>query len=423
MNRPWIPLALVGLAAGALLAAPRPACGSDANAVSGEIAVAYAETPDDRTAAKEKESELYDKGTKALDEGNWTEAAAAFSEVVKLGGSRADGATYWVAYSLAKQNRRDEALAILRSFESKYPKSTWRKEARALELEIRPASGRRVIEESTDDEDLKLMAINGLMNSDPEQAIPMLEKVLNGNASPNVKERALFVLAQSDSPRARKLIADFARGSAKPELQEKAIHYLGLNGRANGQLLAEIYASTTSVDVKEKVLHAFMLSGDKERVLGLARTEKNPELRAAAVHQLGIMGARSELWQMYQSETAASVKESILQAMFIAGDVDHVLELARAEKDASLRAAAIHKLGLMGRERAGPALVSIYKSERDPELKKAAIQGLFLQNNGKALVEIARAEKDPHLKADAVSKLSLMRDKDATEYMLEILNR
>ena len=417
MNRPWIPITFASLVALVGAAETAHGLGADATAV--------ATAPEEKSSAKEKEADLYDKGTRALDDGNWSEAATAFSEVVKLGGSRAEGALYWVAYSLAKQGRRDEALAILRSFESKYPKSTWRKEAKALELEIRPASGRKVIDEpgNDSDEDLKLMAINGLMNSEPEQAIPMLEKVLNGNASSRVKERALFVLAQSNSPRARKMIGDFARGNAKPELQEKAIHYLGLGGRANGPLLAEIYASSSSVDVKEKILHAFMLSGDKERVLELSRTEKNPDLRANAVHQLGLMGARTELWQMYRTETAESVKESILQAMFLAGDVDHVLELARAEKDASLRAAAIHKLGLMGREKAGPALVSIYKVERDPELKKAAIQGLFLQNNGKALVEIARAEKDPQLKSDAVSKLSLMRDKDATEYMLEILNR
>jgi len=422
MNRPWIPLALAGLVGGTLLTVPSIATGSGVP-VSDGTAIALAEAADDLSAAREKESELYDKGTKALDDGHWTEAAAAFSEVVKLGCARADGALYWVAYSLAKQGRKDEALAILRGFESKYPKSTWRKEARALELEIRPASGQRVIQDPSDDEDLKLMAINGLMNSEPEQAIPMLEKVLNGNASPRVKERALFVLAQSNSPRARKLIGDFARGNAKPELQEKAIHYLGLNGRENGQILAEIYASSSSTDVKERVLHAFMLSGDKERVLELSRTEKNPELRASAVHQLGLMGARSELWQMYRSETSGPVKEAILQAMFLAGDVEHVLELARTEPDASLRAAAVHKLGLMGREHAGPALVSIYRAEKDPEIKKAAIHALFLQSNGKALVEIARSEKDPSLKSEAVSKLSLMRDKDATEYMLEILNR
>lgn len=374
--------------------------------------------------SEDRPSELYERGTKALDNGEWEDAAKAFREVVRQGGARADGAQYWLAYALNKQGRPDEALAILRGFATAYPKSSWRKEARALELEIRPASGRTVLKEGDLDEDLKLMAINSLMNTEPEQAIPLLEKVLNGPASSKLKERALFVLAQSNSPRGKQILADTARGKSGPELQEKAIHYLGVfGGRGNAQLLSEIYASAGSNEIKERVLHAFMVSGNKERVLAAARGEKNPELRSAAVHQLGIMGARTELWEMYRNESSQSVKESILHGMFLAGDVEHVLELARSESNPALRRDAIHKLGLMDHARSASALVSIYQAEKDMELKKAVLQALFLQNNGKALVEIARAEKDPRLKAEAVSKLSLMRNKDATDYLLEILNK
>ena len=279
---------------------------------------------DERTA---RESEMYDRGTRALDDGEWEEAARSFRKAAEMGGARADGATYWVAYALNKQGRPDAALEILRGFAAQYPKSSWRKEARALELEIQPASGRTVLREDGNDEDLKLMAINSLMNTEPERAIPLLEKVLNGSASPKLKERALFVLAQSASPRGREILASAARGKSGPDLQEKAIHYLGVfGGKGNAQLLSEIYDSTASNEVKERVLHAFMVSGNRDRVLAAARTEKSPALRSAAVHQLGVMGARAELWQMYRAESTESVKDSILQAMFIAGDVDHVLE-------------------------------------------------------------------------------------------------
>ena len=399
---------------------------ASSTAIAGALAFdatlpAWTEEREDRSS---RESELYDRGTKALDDGEWADAAAAFREVVRLGGARSDGALYWVAYALAKQDRRDEALAILRGFAAKYPKSSWGKEARALELEIQPGSGKSLLQEGGDDEDLKLMAIHSLMNTEPEQAIPLLEKVLNGPSSPKLKERALFVLAQSGSPRGRQILADTARGKSGPDLQEKAIHYLGIfGGKGNGQLLSEIYASAAGNEVKEKVLHAFMLSGNKERVLQAARGEKSPELRAAAVHLLGVMGARAELRDMYRTESAESVKEGILKAMFIAGDVENVLDLAKTEPNPSLRRAAIHKLGLMDRDRSASALLSMYQTDRDVELKKAVLQALFLQNNGKALVAIARSEKDPRLKAEAVSKLSIMRNKDATDYMLEILSR
>jgi HEAT repeat protein len=375
--------------------------------------------------ASAKDAELYERGTSALDSGDWDSAANAFAQVVKAGGSRADGALYWLAYARNKQGRRDEALVILREFSTRFPKSSWGKEARALELEIRPSSGKAVLRENSGgDEDLKLMAINSLMNTEPERAMPLLEKVLNGSASPKLKERALFVLAQSGSTRARGILADVARGKSGPDLQEKAIHYLGVfGGRSNGELLEEIYASTFNPEIKEKVLHAYMVSGNKERILTAARGEKSPELRASAVHWLGTMGARAELWQMYRSETSPAVKESLIHAMSIAGDTEHLVEIARTDGDAGVRAKAIHGLGISGRERSGAALVTIYKGEKNVELKKAVLHGLFIQNNARALVEIARSEPDPTLKAEAVHRLSLMHDKDATEYMLEILNR
>jgi HEAT repeat protein len=377
------------------------------------------ETPQGDT----REDQLYEEGTKALDDGDWDKAAAAFTKVAKNNGARADAAIYWVAYALNKQGRKADALALLADFSGKFPKSSWRKDVRALELEIRQSGGARVRPESENDEDLKLMAINSLLNTDPERAVPLLEKFLKTGSSPKLKERALFVLAQSGSPRAREILAQVARGNADPELQEKALHYLGIfGGRANRELLAEIYASpSSSVEVKEKILHSFMVAGEKDKILAAAKGEKNDRLRSSAVHQLGVMGARGELWQLYQTESSGEVKRSLLQSMFVAGDSEHLLDLARAEPNPELRREAIRKLGVMGREKTGGALVTIYRTEKDGALRRAALDGLFVQNNARALIEIARAEKDPEMKREAVKKLSVMNNKEATDYLIELL--
>ena len=75
------------------------------------------------------------------------------------------------------------------------------------------------------------MALRGLMNSDPEQALPIIEKMLTGANSPKVKDRALFVLSQSDSARAREIIANVAKGNANPDLQLRAIQLSRHHGR------------------------------------------------------------------------------------------------------------------------------------------------------------------------------------------------
>jgi len=74
--------------------------------------------------------------------------------------------------------------------------------------------------------DLKLLALQGLMNSSPEKGIPLVEGILNGTGSLRVKSKALFVLAQNGSPQAEAVLGKIARGQNNPDLQRKALSYL-----------------------------------------------------------------------------------------------------------------------------------------------------------------------------------------------------
>ena len=82
----------------------------------------------------------------------------------------------------------------------------------------------------------------------------------------------------------------------------------------------------------------------------------------------------------------------------------------------------MRNLGLMGSARTGDAIKAIYQSDSTPEIRREAINALFLQNNGRVMVELARAEKDPAMKKELVTKMSLMsRSKEVTDYLLELL--
>ncbi len=371
-----------------------------------------------------KGDEAYQRGRKALDERRWDDAVTAFDEAIQLKSPRADGALYYKAYAQNKQGRRDAALQTLQTLTSGYPQSQWLSDAMPLEMEIRQGMGQPVSPESQQDEDLKLMAINSLLATDSERALPLLQKILQGDQPPRLKERAMFVLAQSGSPQARGLLNQIARGKSNPDLQMKAINYLGIfGGSQSRQTLADIYNSSTNVQVKRQILHSYMTSGDRERLLGLAKGEKNAELRRDAINQLGVLGARVELWDLYQSYTEQDLRASILHALFAGGDTDHLTQVARSEKDPGLRGQAIRMLGLLGSQRSGDLLVSIYQSETDTSLRRKAIEGLFLQGNAKALIDLAKKETNPEMKKDIVSKLSLMHSKEAQDFMMEILNK
>ena len=259
------------------------------------------------------------------------------------------------------------------------------------------------------------------MQSDPNQALPILEKLLKSNSSPKLKERAIFVLTQNGSPEARKILSGIARGGSNPDLQQAAIRSMGMMGSDDGRReLASIYASSADKEVKRSILRAFMISGSHEFLLNAAKTEKDPDLRREAIHELGVSDGQEELWQLYQSESSVENKEEILKSMLVGGS-SHLVDVARSEKDPRLRIAAIKSLGIMGENGRGDVLVSIYRSDQDRTVREAIVNALFIQQNGKALVDLARNEQDPQMKKQIVSKLALVHSKESTDYMLEIL--
>ncbi len=367
----------------------------------------------------------YQKAMSLLDQSRWDAALKQFQEVAARYKDKVDAATYWEAYAQKKLGQTDAALTTLAKFKAAYPNSRWLNDAQALQLELRQSSGQTVAPESVGgDEDLKLMALSGLMGSDPQRALPILEKTLQGSSSLKVKERALFVLSQNDSPAARGLVERIARGSSNPELQKRALRSIAIAGNANNrQFLSDIYASSSDMEVKREILRGFMMSGDKERVAAAAKGEKSPELRKEAIRQLGMMGDHKTLSELYASESDRQIKEQILQGLFIGGAVDKLIELARTERDPELQKKAINNLGLTGAGKAGDALVAMYYSSSDRGVKGAVLNALFLQNNGKALVDIARKETNPELKKEAVQKLSLTHTKEGAEFLTELLNK
>ena len=376
-------------------------------------------------ARRDQEERWYEEGQNALEEARWQRAVERFSSVASAKTTRADAALYWKAYALDKLGQKAEALATAAELIKGYPQSRWLSDAKVLELQVRQSSGQSVRPEAAGDEDLKLLALQGLQHSAPEQAVPMLEKILQGPNSPRLKERALFVLAQSNSPQARQILTNAARGASNPDLQRRAIQYLGVHGGAeNRAILAQIYESSTDVDVKRRILRSFGVAGDKARVLAAATSETTPELRSEAVQQLGVMGAHEELWQLYQKESNVDVKKRIMQAMFVGGNATRLIDLANSEPNAELRRTAIRNLGLMGASRTAEALTGLYGKEKDVENKKAVINAFFLQSNAEQLVAIARKETDPQLRREIVSRLSNMgRSKVAMDYLMEILNK
>lgn len=202
--------------------------------------------------------------------------------------------------------------------------------------------------------------------------MPLLEKILTGPATPGLQERALFVLSQSGSPQAREITARIARGSSNPDLQMRAVRNLAaIGGRFSHDALAEAYRQSPDVDVKKVILQTLSAAGAHEHVAALVEAEKEPELLAAAMRSLMSAGGR-------RSENAGVTDDR---------------------------------------------LAALYGDRTEPKVRREIIGVLAERGNAGALVAIARKEKDPELKREIVHRLSQMKSKEATDYLLEILEK
>lgn len=309
----------------------------------------------------------YDAGKSALENRNYERAVEIFDRVIngRNPSTRADGAYYWKAYALNKLGKRDEALAALAELAKQFPQSGWLNDAKALQAEVQQGKGQPISPENQADEDLKLYAINALINSDADRAVPLLEGLLgNSKMSPRLKERALFVLAQSRSDKAHEIVGHYAKGGSNPDLQLTAVRYLGsYRSKESRQLLSEVYSSVNDVNVKRQVLRSFENSRDIEHLAAIAKSEQNVELRREAIRELG---------NLRDDQTVAM-------------------------------------------------LVTIYGTESDRDSKREILNSLRNQQAAKQIVDCARKENDPELKKEAVRMLSEMRSKEATDFLMEIL--
>lgn len=380
----------------------------------------------DNAAAKSKEDALYSEGTRAINDAHWAQAEAVFTNIAQQHGARAEAALYWAAYAENKQGNATHALETCSQLRQAYPHGNWINECGALEIEIRGKSDDPLPPQAEQDEELKLLALNSLMQQDEARALPIIQQILNGDKSEKLKGRALFVLAQDQSPQAQALLGQVASGERNPALQRKAIEMLAVGrGKQSADTLAAIYHQSTNDEIKKAILQTYLVIGTPDPLVEAARHESNPELVRKAVHTLGAMGATSQLLTLYHDTGSSETKADVINGLIPAGQkgAEALGNIAGSEQDPELRRKAIRNLGIAGGMSAAPLLVATYKKNEDPETKKAVAQALFLAGDSHDLVELARAEKDPGLKQSLVQQLSVMNSKEATDYMLEILNK
>jgi len=202
------------------------------------------------------------------------------------------------------------------------------------------------------DDSTKLIALNAIMNTDPERGVPLVEGILKSNASANMKDRALAALSQSKAPNAQVALTAYAKSGTDPDLQVRAIRYIGRSGTSTKdtqQLLAGIYPTANDAGVKREIIRSMTNSGATDSLVAIARSEKDQGLRNEAVRGMAQSDSTpvATLTGFYSSETDPGARKTIITMLAGRGDAKTVIELARKETDPLMKAYIVQRLSGM----------------------------------------------------------------------------
>ena len=202
---------------------------------------------DPPTKQSDQEMDRFFKAKEHIFKRQWDKARQGFESYLKdyPKGRLRDEGLYWLANSLNMLSKdektkekiidlKEEAIARLNELIDKHPKSLWRDDGMALRIEIASQlvlmgqdKYTSIIEEvvrteKKDTRQLRMLALNSLIELDDEYVRPLLENILKTDKDPEIRKRCVQLLGQHFPDTALELLQKLAASDQDKEIQKEA---------------------------------------------------------------------------------------------------------------------------------------------------------------------------------------------------------
>lgn len=439
-----------------------------------------------RDGEQEPGDSLYRQARQLLNRNRYTEAAARFKEFREKNANseKVADALYFEAFALYRGgdiNQLREARARLRDQESRFPRAATRSDTKTLRVRILQELAQRGDAEaaaeiarlvtpptppvpaqapeppqppkppraatqwnasdncdSDDDDNVKMTALNALMQMDSERAVPILKTVLARRDSGSVclRRRAVFLVSQKRAPEATAILLDAARTDPDLEVRLQAVQWLSqVRSEEAAGALDSILRSSRDTEIQEKALFALSQIKSERAAASLRAYAERPDVAVAvrerAIFWLGQQRSAENaafLRALYGKLQNSELKEKCLfslSQMKDQGNERWLLELAANDREpVEIRKRALFYAGQAG----APVgdLTALYDRTRDREMKEQLIFVYSQRKDPQAvekLMDIAKRETDPELRKKAVFWLGQSRDPRAAQFLVDLINQ
>jgi HEAT repeat protein len=388
------------------------------------------------------------QGRELIAQEQWPRAEQVFGDFVKSnpGDKNADAAFYWLAFSLKKQSKYEEADTALEKLIAVYPKSTWVTDAKAMRTEIAPqlgTKGTRIVQESaqSNNDEVKILALQSLMTLDVQRGSEMATSILkpNSGASVRLKGAALSLLGRYGGKTALPTISSVARNESDLALRKRALSALAASDDDSVlDILKEQVVSSKDSSITSTALSGIARNASPRAlsVLGelASSSQLSPTVRKTAIAYISTRKgepAVDELTRLYDSNSPTDIKRQVISGFGYRKSPraqEKLIQIVRSSEPVELRSTAVHALVRRGSEGPIPlidVLLQLYDSERNSEVMTTIVEQLASSNDKRAqakLMEVARNTNSPvEIRKTAVMALSRSKDPEILKFLEDIL--
>ena len=420
-------------------------------------------TPDEQDPT----DSLWRAARQALNRADYQAAANLYGDLARRypTASRAGDALYWAAFALYKNDNLDHARSLLFTQQQRYAKSATRRDGETLLARVQAALAKQGDSEAAawitqhaqaqnaadtggsrgqtcpsedDDDDLRVAALNGLLQMDATNAVPILKKVLarRDACSAGLRRKAVFLLSQKHTGETEDLLLDVAQHDPDSEVRQQAVFWLSQvpTDRAVG-MLDSILRTTGDEELREKALFALSQQHSPRAgqiLRGYAENANAPsDAREKAIFWLGQQHSSENaafLRGLYAKLADQDLKEKVifsLSQMHEADNTAWLMDIALNEREQiEMRKKALFWAGQTGGDLT--QLSGLYDRMQNREMKEQLIFVYSQRHEGAAvdrLIQIAKTEQDKELRKKAIFWLGQSHDPRAAQVLLEIINQ
>ncbi|MGH7699964.1 MAG: HEAT repeat domain-containing protein [Gemmatimonadales bacterium] len=290
-----------------------------------------------------------------------------------------------------------------------------------------------------DDDDIRVAALNAMLQMDAERAGPILKSVLEkrDEASACLRRKAIFLVSQKRTAETEDILLGAARSDPDPEVRRQAVFWLSQVGTEKAVVaLDSILRNSTDPELQEKAVFALSQHRSPRAAQALRgyaeRRDVAPRIREQAIFWLSQHSSSENaafLKALFPRLETDELKEKVLFSISQMRGDDHARWLLDVALDRG-QTVEIRKKALFwaGQSPQLPIadLVRLYDRTDDREMREQLVFVYSQRREPEAvdkLLDIAKGDPDRELRKKALFWLGQSRDPRVAELLLQIINQ